>query len=774
MTLEEEIKLKLAKSDRNGGTTETIREHTDLLLKEAEILYELKYITLPEYTNLRYACEKHDYGKVNEAMQARMKSKNRRFDEDEEVQHNILSALFVHRDDFENENDFLAVLYAVLYHHDNREDSETLASVLRRGNSLIDEFMEAYEPLGAIKQDGRLLKRLDKITDYRDCDSITEEERNLFDKLVKLKGLLHKCDYSASAHIACEYPNDFLMNKMAVLPDKFTKDKANGSEKCNWNELQLFAMENGDKNVVITAPTGCGKTEAGLLWTGDSKGVFTLPLKTAINAMYDRIRYGILDDEKSDERIALLHSDMQAYYLGESETNDGIVDTDSVINYTVRSRQMSLPITVATLDQVFDFVLKFYGYEYKLSTLSYSKVIIDEIQMYSPELLAYLMYGIKKIVEMGGKVAVLTATLPPFAKDKLLENMGENVVLKDFSYLGAVRHNVKVCKEQLNSDDIIDKWHEFSDKDSRKFLVICNSIKTAQRIYHELCNKLSGEDIEINLLHANFTKEDRRRKEKQIKLAGRTYDENGNRDCSHQIWVSTSVVEASLDIDFDYLFTELLELFSLFQRFGRVNRKGIKGNSEYNCFVYTELQDGPLKAYGKRREEYKFVDDKMYDLSKTAILTVDGVIDEKAKKDLIDRYLSTDKLEGSEYVVKYNKAYEELGKLYVYEKEKCPIREIMNIDIIPYSVYESNCGEIDDLENSLNGGGLDAIGRIRAIEKIRDFTVSVNLHRVKEHEKCIKVGRRFKIPVIHCDYDDKVGLGDIHKPEKTKAGSRFL
>ena len=50
-----------------------------------------------------------------------------------------------------------------------------------------------------------------------------------------------------------------------------------------------------------------------------------------------------------------------------------------------------------------------------------------------------------------------------------------------------------------------------------------------------------------------------------------------------EIWVSTSVVEASLDIDFDILFTELSDLFSLFQRMGRVNRKGEKPYDNTNC-----------------------------------------------------------------------------------------------------------------------------------------------------------------------------------------------
>lgn len=35
-----------------------------------------------------------------------------------------------------------------------------------------------------------------------------------------------------------------------------------------------------------------------------------------------------------------------------------------------------------------------------------------------------------------------------------------------------------------------------------------------------------------------------------------------------KIWISTQIVEASLDIDYDYLFTELSTADSLFQRMG--------------------------------------------------------------------------------------------------------------------------------------------------------------------------------------------------------------
>ena len=100
-------------------------------------------------------------------------------------------------------------------------------------------------------------------------------------------------------------------------------------------------------------------------------------------------------------------------------------------------------------------------------------------------------------------------------------------------------------------------------KESRKVLVICNCIETAQRIYEEVKEGLQQEDVEIHLFHSHFTKCDRTQKEEQIQAVGKTYNSNHNINAMHQIWIATSVVEASLDIDFDYLFTELLELFSL-------------------------------------------------------------------------------------------------------------------------------------------------------------------------------------------------------------------
>ncbi len=769
-----ELETKLAKSGNGNVDEETIRQHTDLLLIEAKRLYEYGYITEHEYYLLKIACEKHDYGKINKMMQERMR-RRKAFREDKEVQHNILSALFVHREDVETDDDYLVVLYAVLFHHDNRYSSERFTTMLRPESSaqeLVEEFLNQYSSMGAVRPRRKRLKEIDQFLNT--LDVLSDPKADMYCTMIKLKGLLHKCDYSASAHIQCEYRSDFLLGKLE------------SSRTFEWNELQLFALEHGGHNLIAIAPTGSGKTEAGLLWAGNHKCFFILPLKTAINAIYDRIKNDIIQDRTGiEERVALLHSDMQSYYLNDRKQEAVTYDDDAWLLHALRSKQMALPVTVATLDQIFDFVLKFYGFEHKLSTLSYSKIIIDEIQMYSPELLAYLIYGIKYIVSLGGKVAVLTATLPPFVRDELKKIFGSEVAEKDFSKLGKTRHNVKIALNHLNSGDILHKWHELGDKESRKVLVICNCIETAQRIYKEVKEQLQQEDVEIHLLHSHFTKCDRTHKEEQIQAVGKTYDSNHNINAMHQIWIATSVVEASLDIDFDYLFTELLELFSLFQRLGRVNRKGVKDINECNCYVYTELQDGPLKCF-KNTTEFKFVDNDIYRLSKEALLTLwpGTILTEERKTELINTFLSTERLKDTGYIEKYHETIKGLKELYINEKEKCQIREIENIDIIPYTVYEQHKEEIEAAEHVLETvQPLDLSERIKFMEQIKQYTVSVNRYRIQENgdwesrtkiDRHIKLGRHIKIPVVHCQYDCEFGLGKIYKNDKLTFSDRCL
>ena len=91
--------------------------------------------------------------------------------------------------------------------------------------------------------------------------------------------------------------------------------------EADWNELQNFCGERQDENVIVVAQTGMGKTEAGFRWIGNHKGYFILPLRTAINAMYDRVKETILLNKDIDTRLAVLHSESLEYYSKQSEGN---------------------------------------------------------------------------------------------------------------------------------------------------------------------------------------------------------------------------------------------------------------------------------------------------------------------------------------------------------------------------------------------------------------------------------------------------------------------
>ena len=720
--------------------SETIEQHTDKLLECAKVLYDLGYIKSEQlYKDLLVACKNHDMGKINSQFQIRIKRKSR-FNYEIEVPHAVLSIFFVNDSEC---NDYTSVLFAVLYHHYHKESP---MNVFRRDRQLVEKFLtELNFQVNDYNKMRRNLSKVKKIF-----------QTNLNDKqkqyAVLLKGLLHKCDYSASANIPCEKKNDFLLESI--------EDWRSG--KFQYNTLQEFCIANRNENIMVTAPTGMGKTEAGLLWCGDNKCFFVLPLKTAINAMYGRIKELAKDVEAEDvykSRVALVHSDMKSYYL--KDANDK--DTDYDFDYEELSRQFCLPVTVCTPDQIFDFVLKYPGYEYKLAISSYSKFIIDEIQMYSPDILAAIIYAIKMIHIMGGKVAVLTATLPPFVKEELLKNIGDDVQLADFSSEGILRHNVKVFDDKLKTDDVIPIVNETNSDTVKKYLVVCNTVKTANRIYRELSE--SNIDAEINLFHANFIKKDRMKKEKEIMVAS---EKKLNEMNKPEIWISTSVVEASLDIDFDILITELSDLFSLFQRFGRTNRKGKKDFSNYNCYVFTELQD----------RADSFIDKDIHNFSKDAIVTVDGVLTEQEKNSLIEKYLSVEKVQDTDYYKDYCKFFKNYEDEYDYlNSSNDSLRNIDRVDAIPKCVYDENVDMINENLEKINSKDVDRDSRMNATEEILKLTVSISMFRCRKHDSGISVDMKYRrIPVIDCNYSFDSGLDFefIEKPTDDSNEVNFI
>ena len=784
-----EIKDELAEIYKKykAKENETIYEHTNNLLLKLE---ELKGIVdIEDIDLITEACIFHDFAKVNPLFQRRLES-GKKMDENKEIGHNILSFYMAknYLGEYSKE-DRNIILYAILNHHNYVDNFE----IVDKKQDLISANLKSIS--GEVFKDDEI--DFFKNIGLRELAVIRKLRTNPSKKSILVKGFLHKCDYAASAHSKIDMPNIHLESRLEKLKDDFVgKGFSDG-----WNEMQRFAKENTDSNLILIGSTGLGKTEASLLWIGNNKGFYVLPLKTAINAMYRRIKNTLYKDDYA-ENLGLLHGELENIYLEDESPATVSSETEESMKfweYYGLTRAMSLPVTITTPDQVFRFAFKYCSYELQLATYSYSKMVIDEIQAYSPDILATLVYSLQLIDMVGGKFAITTATLPPFIKDLLQEGIDKKIEYKEDTFLNnKIRHRVSLRHSAINIDDIKAFIEDKYNQESMKLLVVANTVRKAQSIYRELKSWLEENDIEIemNLLHSKFTVQHRSEKEDAIL-------KDGESKCKKRvIWISTQVVEASLDIDFDYLFTELSDLSSLLQRLGRCNRRGLKSVDEFNSYVYLDIDENLLIKYSDNNAYTSsgIIYKSLYELSKAALLEWEkennnGLFSEADKNRLIENYFTKEKIEEydkmyssifTEYLSEYKRMYKHLVDITPDSKNANEaIKEFRNIisrRVIPQSIYEDkqeNIIEIiDEIEEKRK-----LIGRTKSIQEkqklrvdilrlkneFRKFTLNISLKELdKDKDYCVVDNE--KIIISTRVYNKEYGI----IKEKEGSGSIFL
>ena len=508
-------------------------------------------------------------------------------------------------------------------------------------------------------------------------------------------------------------------------------------------------LNHKNDNLIIKASTGIGKTEGALVWIGNNKGFFTLPLRVSINSIYDRVVEKIKYEKK---KTALLHSDSASEYI----KRDSNSELDK--NYLDTTKQLSMPLTICTLDQLIGFIFKYEGFELKLATLSYSKIVIDEIQMYSSEMVAYLILALREIVEMGGKFAIVTATFPPIFeffmnKVRLLEEKTyikpDKPFLKEQNNKVMLRHKIKIIEENITAEKI------YMGFKNQKVLVIVNTVNQAQKLYRELSEykDLAGK---LFMFHSRYTKEDRAKKEEHIFNCGKL--ENSFKG----IWITTQVVEASLDIDFDVLYTELSEVSGLFQRMGRVYRNRILNSEQVNVNIF--IGKGALRPSGISNEN-SVVDIDIFNRSREVIKKYNEVkLDEEEKMNIVDEVYSLENMKDTKYFSKINETIDIMMDIEPYNisKSQAKLREILSENIIPLSVYEENKEELLTLKKELEEER-NISNKIKIRDNIMNKTVNISEKIFSKIENkdiinVIEISKYQKIYVVDCEYSYEEGF----------------
>lgn len=694
-------------AEKTEEKQKTLKEHHKDIVTCAEMFFLEygEYFTEKEKKMVVEACRIHDLGKVNLVFQAMICPKLAgKFHIDvrktPQIPHGFLSAVTISLDEFDDlselfsDKDFGPFITAVYYHHD-REDHYNSPAIRKYAEKYYMKQIEEYlnrkiRKLNCSNLDD-LLFRNNVYTGKYIPDS------NAWKEYLLIKGLLNKFDYTVSAgYENAESAIDLHEKKLVKNIEKFL----NGKEL---RPAQKFMKMNRDKNLIVIAPTGSGKTEASLLWMNGEKSFYTLPLKVSSNAIYLRIK-----ENYEYKDVALLHSDAMAVYLREYNGNEDIGEKYE------RSKMLSQPLTVCTVDQLFRFVYRALGTEIFAATLKYSKLVLDEIQAYEPRVIATIIYGLKMIQEMGGKFAIITATFPPVLK-YFMEQYGlvegKQYIFKDFTgkeyqVEKYPRHKVEIRHSEMNLDEI-----RLRGK-NRKVLVICNTVSKAQKLY----KKLEGENVW--LLHSKYIRRDRAFLERKIM----GFSESGESG----IWITTQIVEASLDIDFDILYTEMCTADSLLQRMGRCNRKGRYCPNEANIVVF-DNRNGVSE--GKRRSVYE---DKLYDRSLELLSKYEHILFSEDKKTAyMNEVYSVDGVKETIYFENIQKDLKLFSEIHPteYSADEAEVRDIRSVTIVPENVYVENQNLFEYGVEFLKKPNMSREARSLIKSKLENLTLSLNLYQ---------------------------------------------
>lgn len=338
-----------------------------------------------------------------------------------------------------------------------------------------------------------------------------------------------------------------------------------------------------DGHALLVAPTGSGKTEAAMLWAarqheqsaGEPPVFYVLPYRASLNAMRARIPdYGVPKDA-----IVLQHSSSAAalfgYLLDKPEGYTPKVAAKLALHERNLASLMTAAVRVLTPYQLLRAFFGLPGHEAVLTDAAGGVLVLDELHAYDVPRLALILSAVRHLAgDLGAKVLAMSATFPAVLSEALCAALGgapARITASRRTQEDFVRHTLHVVDRDMESAETLAEI-ERRVSAGELVLVVASTVARAQRLF-EAVTRAAGADS-TTLLHGRFTGNDRTRKERALAArAGTRTRGAGSADGRRgAVLVATQVVEVSLDVDFDVLFSDPAPIEALLQRFGRVNR----------------------------------------------------------------------------------------------------------------------------------------------------------------------------------------------------------
>lgn len=354
---------------------------------------------------------------------------------------------------------------------------------------------------------------------------------------------------------------------------------------------------------IIESPMGSGKSEA----------AFYAAFHTGFPCT------GIIECMPTNSTAITMQPRMDAMMtelsLGESFRVGGLQKIDTPekeignLWEAVRAMKLSAPYIIGTIDQMLRCIRMVKYSDLMLAFVQSHAVILDEVHSYDPLTINIIETFLKFANTYEIPVIMMTATLPDALKKRFMAVYNNEFAIPENENYPLITsfnadkgkfieelpeekpENYEIAFEQVH--DIYDNYKEIAEKaldlvkEGGCCSIILNTVRRAVMVAYALKKTDSG--TEVYLVHGQMTKKQKDEKVKEIVALTGSSEAARNIRPKKAVFVSTQIIEMSVDADFDFMISDLAPVDTIFQRIGRLWRSKKPGTIRDSMHVKRKL-----------------------------------------------------------------------------------------------------------------------------------------------------------------------------------------
>jgi len=351
---------------------------------------------------------------------------------------------------------------------------------------------------------------------------------------------------------------------------KYTGNFANPVSEINKKRTEILNQclnkASGKKGLyTLTVPTGGGKTISSLAFAlrhaaehGMEHIIYAIPYTSIIEQNADVFREILGTENVLEHHSSFVFSDSK-----DDKT------TKAQERLKLAAENWDVPVVVTTNVQFFESLFANRPSKCrKLHNIADSVIIFDEAQMIPREYLMPCIRAITELIVNYGCTAVLCSATQPALSGFFIPEVKSSEICENTKGLYQFFRRTTF----VNCGEVGDSELEQKLNREKQVLCIVNTKKHARNLYYVLKN--SG------TYHLSTLMTPSHRKQKLDEIRGRL---KAGEDCRV---VSTSLIEAGVDVDFPSVYREEAGLDSEIQAAGRCNREGKRSAAESMVYIF--------------------------------------------------------------------------------------------------------------------------------------------------------------------------------------------